>query len=66
MFFRSGSQGHLGWTPLAYVIDRDVIDFSNDFQKHPCGTKSPKLVATNDTILAVLPVFRQVSIEAPL
>ncbi|GFV51117.1 hypothetical protein TNCV_4743941 [Trichonephila clavipes] len=52
-------RGQLFLEKSTYSIERDVIDFFNNFQKHSYGSKSLNLVAKKDANLAVLPVFRR-------
>ncbi|GFS79567.1 hypothetical protein TNCV_2370641 [Trichonephila clavipes] len=58
---------------FAYVIDRDAVDFTSNFQKHPYGNQvakkarqvtkmnrnSPNLVVKNDVNLTVSLIFRR-------
>ncbi|GFX56995.1 hypothetical protein TNCV_3701601 [Trichonephila clavipes] len=43
----------------AYVIDRDIIDFFRNFQKHPCGHQ----FVDNDANSAVSPIFHHISLK---
>ncbi|GFU76947.1 hypothetical protein TNCV_4521031 [Trichonephila clavipes] len=50
------------------LIDRDVIDFSSNLQKHPYGHQVANMitVAKKDGNLLVPSIFRQVFIKMPL